>query len=175
MDSKQLQTLGLQRPRPATYSEVYDLVNRQLLIGKMSVASLKLQVEHSELLKQAQDFTINVSKEKIKLIEQLNNLREQQLKEFDEIRQSECNDIIGYINELDSPGPDFFTLCKKIDAKKCEMNALIEKIMALEATLPNEQTLEFYTIKPKVQPNLSGTCAEEATIPLDGDVDPDMC
>lgn len=164
MDSKQLSQLGKTNTPAITLSEVYGLINQQILIGKMSVASLKLQAEYCTALKNAQDYTIAITGKKITLVNKLNALREEQLREFDEIRQLDCNDIIAEINDLDVPTPEYFAICKQLEDKKTEQNYLVEKINALQNSLPDEKMLDFYKVKPKTSYNVSGTCATESSV-----------
>jgi polyribonucleotide nucleotidyltransferase len=166
MDSKQLAMLGKVKPKPITLSEVYGLISQQILIGKMSVASLTMQAEYCKALKNAQDFTISITNKKIELLKKLNDLREEQLKEFDEIRQEECNMIVSEINELDEPNAEYFTIAKQLETMKSEQNQLIEKINMLQQSLPDEKVLDFYKVKPKLDQNPYGTCAAEIT-PMD--------
>lgn len=164
MDSKQLEQLGKIASTPLTVSEVYNLVSKQILIGKMSITSLKHQAEYCELLKKAQDYTIKMTNKKIELLEELNKLREEQLKEFDEFTQEQCNKIVDDINDLDSPSAEYYEISKQLNNKKDEQNTLIERIEYLQGTLPNEVVLDFYKVKPKLAYNPIGTCATESDL-----------
>ena len=161
MDSKQLAMLGKVKQPSVTLSEVYDLISKQILLGKMAIESLKMQKEYCTLLKNAQDFTIGLTDKKISLLNELNKLREEQLKEFDEIRQQECNDIVNDINELDNPTYQSTIIQKQMDEVKTKQNTLIEKFNAIQSTLPDEKILDFYKVKPKLDRNPIGTCATE--------------
>lgn len=142
-----------------TVSDVYNLISQQILIGKMSAASLKLQAEHSTLLKSAQDHTISIINKKLELIEALNSLREEQLKEFDEFKQNECNFIVEDINRLDEPTDEYIAIFKQLEAKRSELQQLIEKINALQQSLPDEKILDFYKVKPKL--SIQSNCSAE--------------
>lgn len=161
MDSKQLAMLGKVRQTPITLSEVYNLISKQMLLDKMAIETLKMQKEYCTMLKNAQDYTIGIVDKKINLINDLNKLREEQLKEFDEIRQQECNDIINDINELDYPTAQSVTIQKQLEETKTKQNTLIEKFNAIQLTLPDEKILDFYKVKPKLDHNPIGTCATE--------------
>lgn len=162
MDSKQLAMLGKVKPKPITLSEVYVLIERQILIGKMSLVSLAKQTEYCKALKEAQDFTIGIANKKAELIRQLNNLREEQLKEFDEFRQEECSSLITEINELDVPSSEYYTIAKRLETLKSEENQIVEKINALQNSIPNEKILDMYKVKPKLDYNPIGNCATES-------------
>jgi hypothetical protein len=162
MDSKQLATLNQQKNKYITLSDVYNLVKQQILIGKMSIESLKFQAEYCNLVKGIQDYTISITNKKIDLINKLNALREEQLKEFDEIRQEECNLFVQDINDLDEHTMEYYNLCKQIEEKQREQNKLIEKINVLQNSLPDEKILDFYKVKPKLDYNPIGNCATES-------------
>lgn len=163
MDSKQLALLGKIKSPVVTLSEVYGLISQQILIGKMSIACLTKQAEYCKALKNAQDYTITLTTKKIELLEYLNKLREEQLKEFDENRQEECNALIANINELDEPNYEYHTISKQLESMKSEQNKLIEKINALQQSLPNEKVLDFYKVKPKLDSGMIDNCATESS------------
>lgn len=174
MDSKQLASLstsGTQRPAPITFSEVYGLISQQILIGKMSIESLKLQKEYVKLLKLQHDHSIKLLDEKIKLVNLLNDLREKQLVSFDESRQDECNGIIDEINGLDIPSASLIALSKKIEKSRSELGSLVERITMLQNALPNEKLLDHYAVTLKKDAVTNGTCSEEFVLPKDGDVE----
>jgi hypothetical protein len=166
MDSKQLESLGQYRSaeaRKLTFTDAYELMSKKILINRMSIENMKLQIEYGNLSKKLQELNIATCNEKIKLVEQLNGILEQQLNEFTELRQNECLDIYGYINELDSPTTEFIQTCDKLETARAKMEDLMEKIQKIENTIPNEQVITNYTVRDKLPENPIGTCQTEAT------------
>jgi hypothetical protein len=101
-----------------TFTDAYELVSKKILINRMSLENLDIQIKYANDVMKLQAYTIRSAKAKKKLIEELNPILEKQLKEFCEIRQQECKNIIDNINDIDEcPDVDYFPTLKS-----CEKN-----------------------------------------------------
>jgi hypothetical protein len=149
MNSTQLSKLAENKNNKITYTDAYDLISKKILINKLSLENLNNQVESSTTVKKIQDLIINIANEKKELIIKLNNLLEMQLKEFTDEVQIECNDIYGYINELDEPSSDYNRYIKEIQLLENKMTELNYKIQCIENTIPQTQLITNYSIKIK--------------------------
>lgn len=149
MDSKDLSRLADHKNSKITYTDSYDLITKKILINKLSTENLNHQIECSNNVKKIQDLIINIANEKKELINKLNNLLEMQLKEFTDIVQLECNDIYGYINELDEPSAEYIRYIKQIEILENKMKELNYKIQAIENTIPQTQLITNYSITIK--------------------------
>lgn len=156
MDSDNLntQTLSSQPPtqQPTmSYSEVYDLVSKKILVNKMSIENLKYQIQYFEAFKKAQDISIQEAQNKLKLVNQLNSIFEKQLSDFTTERQDECIVLYKQLYDLDTkPSKELSaasTVLKDIDNK---MRIICTKIESLESTIPNEKLFTKFTIKNRV-------------------------
>ncbi len=143
-----------------TFSDAYDLVSKKILINKMSIENLNLQINYATDVMKLQAYTIRAAKSKLKLISDMNPILEKQLKEFCEIRQQECKNIIDEINEIDEcPDPEYFPTLKSCEKYKNQLIELSNRIQHISNTLPNEIDVHNYKIKlPTVN---TTTCAEE--------------
>jgi valyl-tRNA synthetase len=147
MNAEQLSRLSEFKNSAITYTDAYDLISKKILINKLSIENLNNQIEHSIIIKTIQDLIINIATEKKQLIIKLNNLLEMQLKEFTDIVQVECNDIYGYINELDEPTPEYIKYAKQLKELENKMQELNYKIQTIENTIPQTQLVTNYSIK----------------------------
>ena len=82
-------------------TDAYDLMSKKIIINKMSIENLNNQISFSESSIQLQTMAISIAKKKVELIERLNEIFEQQLKEFCPVRQQDCQNLYDEINELD--------------------------------------------------------------------------
>jgi hypothetical protein len=148
-----------------TFTDAYELVSKKILINRMSLENLDIQIKYANDVMKLQAYTIRSAKAKKKLIEELNPILEKQLKEFCEIRQQECKNIIDNINDIDEcPDVDYFPTLKSCEKNKNQLIDLSNKIQHLYKTIPNELDVTNYKIKALVV--AANTCAQE-TLPID--------
>ncbi len=133
-----------------TYTDAYELVSKKILINKLSIENLNNQITYCSLFRKIQDITEDIANKKLQLVEQLNVLFEQQLREFDAGRQDQCLSIYNKINQLDSPNQEFIRTCNLLEELRGKMENTISRIQYLESTIPNEAIVTNYTVrKPK--------------------------
>ena len=149
--------------RSITISDAYDLIAKKILIGKMSAQLSKYQMLYSESSMKVQQHAIDISKERIKLLNQLNDILEQQLNEFDDIRHQECVDIYGYIDELDKPNDAYNAAIDSCLKYEELMKNLIPKIDAIESTIPATQLITNYKISEKPVAPTAYNCSTQAS------------
>lgn len=148
-----------------TFTDAYELVSKKILINRMSLENLDIQIKYSTDVMKLQAFTIRSAKAKKKLIEELNPILEKQLKEFCEIRQQECKNIIDNINNIDDcPDVDYYPTLQSCEKHKNQLIELSNKIQHLYKTIPNELDVTNYKIKAPT--TLATSCA--------ADVDPEL-
>jgi hypothetical protein len=140
-------------------SDAYAIMNKKIIIGKMSIANLQKQIEFSKLSIDLQQNATSVAHQKIPLITKLNELFELQMREFDDLRQQECIEIYADINALDDITPAYTTTCQKLDKLRVEMQELMEKIEAIEHTIPSQQQITNFTVKRA--PIAAASCSAE--------------
>jgi hypothetical protein len=129
-----------------TYTDAYELVSKKILINRLSVENLKHQVNYCQLFRKIQNITESIAQSKIRLVERLNVLFEQQLKEFSADRQEQCLEIYAEINKLDTPSLEFVNACNQIETLRRQMEDLISRIQHIESTIPNETVVTNYTV-----------------------------
>jgi valyl-tRNA synthetase len=142
-------------------SDAYELVSKKILVNKMSVENLKNQIDFSTKFIKFQVENAKIAHAKIKLVKSLNNILENQLREFTPERQEACMDLYNQINAFDLPTTDH---CKMLsDCHDCErrMIELQEKIAYIESTMPNEQLVTNYNVNVE-QKEPPSTCAKDA-------------
>lgn len=137
-----------QKPGKAlTYTDAYELVSKKILINRLSIENLKHQIKYCQLFRKIQDITESIAQNKIRLVERLNSLFEQQLKEFSADRQEQCLEIYAEINKLDTPSSEFTNTCSQLDSLRGQMEDLISRIQHIESTIPNETVVTNYTLR----------------------------
>ena len=137
----------------------YELITKKIIIHRASQECLKKQIAFSQAIIALHENSIRTATEKLKLVDQTIPILEAQLTEFDELRQADYTDIIGYINEIDKD-PTFPQLAANCSRAEDEFLNLANKIHEMEQTIPDQQMITNYTIKP----NISDTdCATEYT------------
>lgn len=144
-----------------TLNDAQDLLKRKLLINTMSIANLKAQIEYSKDSSILQIMTMKTAEKKIELVKKINEIIEQQLKEFTQERQDEFVQLYKKINELDTPTPKFRELLKRLEKNKEEMLTLMPKIQYLEEQMPNEQLITNFHIKMKTDSSVGNSCSGE--------------
>lgn len=169
MDAKQVAQALKGGGRPSfSVDDAREIMNRKIIIGRMSIEALKLQVDFSNNSKKLQDITTDIANKKIKLIEQQNALFEQQLKGFDDLRQDECMNLYDDINTLDNMPEEAKVVCKTLEETERKMQDLYIRIDALAKIIPERFEVTKFTVKPKQNTNISNTCATEvASMPDD--------
>lgn len=132
---------------PFTYTDAYELISKKILINRLSLENLRYQIKYCQFFRKIQDATEQLANKKIQLVEQLNNIFEQQLKEFTSDNQELCLSIYRQINELDTPTDEFKHKCSILETTRGQMEDLITRIQHIESTIPNEQIVTNYTVK----------------------------
>lgn len=129
-----------------TFNDARDIISKKILIGRISIESLKLQKEFAVFSKRLQEISHDIASRKIELATELNNLFEQQLSEFSEERQTQCISITRKINELD--------ICPEARNLQMKLNDINEKIIIfcrrideLESTIPGQKVITNFKIK----------------------------
>jgi hypothetical protein len=138
---------GSKKPQVRTFTDACELVSKKILINRLSMENLRNQITYCSLFKKIQDFTEETASKKLQLIEQLNIIFEQQLREFNADRQEQCLSIYSQINELDTPNQDFIRTCGLLEELRGNMETLITRIQYLESTIPNETIVTNYTLR----------------------------
>lgn len=124
----------------------YDIIQRKILIGKLSIECLKLQEEYSRNIIKIQKQAIETAKKKYLLIEKQNEIFEKQLSEFTESRQQECLDINIEINLLDIHPSEYRELVSRTDDLTAKLAHLTNQIQGLEAQMPEEFMITQYKL-----------------------------
>jgi hypothetical protein len=145
-----------------SYTDAYQLVSKKILIGKMSLQCIDKQIEFATYSKKIQDMSIEIGIKKKALVEKLNTILEQQLREFTEERQKECAAIYCEINYLEDPKPEYIKYCRLMDKISDDLANLLLNIESIEKTIPEEQLITNYKISVKEE--LPQTCAQEANL-----------
>jgi hypothetical protein len=167
MDSKQLATLAAPRSSKFTITDCHDIVNKKIIVNRMSIESLKLQMELSDDSIKLQNMTRDLAMKKLKLVEQLNDVWEKQLGLFDEGRKLECMNITEDINKLDVLPTSITDVINRLENTRDKLTALIMRIMELESMIPEAKNMDQFTLRFKDM-KVTTPCSNEATIPIDG-------
>lgn len=147
--------------RSLLLSDAHDLISKKILINNMSIQLAKHQMLYSASAIKMQQYAINISKERTKLLKQVNELMEKQLNEFDETRHKECMDIYGYIDDLEKSDDVYKKCIEECNKHEEAIKNLIPSIDAIEKTIPNEQVITNYKISEKPIAPTAYSCATE--------------
>lgn len=152
--------------RNITIHDAKELISRKILINRITSEYLKKQNARAEISIKLQNLDITNNEEKLQLVDELEKLFEQQLREFDAERQMSCMEIYATLNSLQRPSDEYFKLFKKMQKLDSEIGSLAEKIEYLESTIPKEQLVTQYEVKPKPKPvTITQSCGQEAGNP----------
>lgn len=146
-----------------TITDAYSLIKKKMLINKLSARNLSWQIKYSHDAAKMQLLAVEIARAKIKLIDQLNSILEQQLREFCPNRQVECMMLYNALNDLDEPTSKYKALCQSLEKYNYEMMGLMKKINHMESQIPEEVRVTNYniTIKPNAPVSTATTCAQE--------------
>lgn len=136
-----------------SWTDAYNIMTQKILINRMSLEVLRIQIENADITKKIQDEIQAVAKKKMINIVKLNDLYEQQLTEFTEIRQEQTNWIYSDLNELDHASPEFIELKNKLAANDRRIMDLLERIAAIEKSIPAEASITNYKVVMKNDSN----------------------
>lgn len=128
----------------------YELITKKIIIHRASQECLKKQIAFSQAIIALHENSVRTATEKLKLVDQTVPILEAQLTEFDELRQADYTDLISYINEIDND-PAFPQLAENCSRTEDEFLNLANKINEMEKTIPAQQVITNYTIKPNVE------------------------
>lgn len=132
--------------RLLTVNDAYELVSKKILVCKMSKMALEKQTEYSSYVIKLHNYTNELVKKKIDLVNKLENIFEQQLTNFTADRQQECMNLYLQINELDQPSNEQSAIISKMTLLDIEMKKLYEQIEQIERTIPLDKMITQYAI-----------------------------
>ena len=144
-----------------TFTDAYDIINKKILVNKISLTNMEIQIKHSHESAQLHLLIVKNLRDKIVLVNQLNDILEKQLSLFDEDRQNDCFDIHQKINKLDEITGELKERLDKVKKYEEDMINNIYRIKCIEQTIPQTQEINNYIIKIK-RDNNSWNCATDA-------------
>jgi len=130
-----------------SFTDAYNIINKKILINKMSIDNLNHQINMSDYSIKIQNSIKKVCNKKIELINKLNGLLEKQLSKFSEEVQDECILLYQQINGLDEKNVEYKNALKEYNKYKEMMMHNTRNIEYLEKTIPEEKVVTNYNIK----------------------------
>ncbi len=129
-------------------SDAQTIIQKKIVVNRMAIENMGHQIQYCNAIARIQLLTIKLLKEKIKLLNQINPILEQQISNFTLERQQMCHDTYALINDMDnmSENTEYMNLCRIVKNTNDKMETLMGKIKAIEDTIPNQQIITNYKI-----------------------------
>jgi DNA-directed RNA polymerase beta subunit len=129
-----------------SFSDAYDLVSKKMLINKIAIDNIAAQIQYCKADQSRHEIIIDICTQKSRLLVELNNILEQQLKSFDEFRQNQCLEIYKEINALDEPSSEYIQLSKVCEAADNKLSTGMMQASAIESTIPDTMCVTNYKV-----------------------------
>lgn len=143
--------------RKVSITDVHHIISNKILSNRIAMENLQNDIKHSLAVMQIKTITTRISREKINLISNYNQLLEQQLVDFTEERQAECNSIAQQINILDTPTTEYKRLITEIETCEVERIRLLTYYNQIEQRIPKEVSgTKYTTTASNIRKHLTG-------------------
>ncbi len=129
-------------------SDAQTIIQKKIVINRMAIENMNHQIQYCNAIARIQLLTIKLLKEKIKLLNQINPVLEQQITNFTLERQQMCHDTYALINDMDdmTNNTEYMNLCRIVSNMNDKMESLTKKIKTIEDTIPNQQVITNYRV-----------------------------